>query len=147
MDKMEELSLPYLNETKFTAESMDHDAHMFMCHGRTVLDEHANELSARVNIRPLLWWDKECYRLSRNMKLIRQYFRTRNNFQTKRGISYTPFDKPRYTYKDYITARKTFKKYCRKVKRRFWRRFMANIPSTEDTAKLKKRLGRENSAS
>ena len=111
------------------------------------LDQHAEKLNTRVNIRPLLWWDKRCHELSRKMKTIRNYLRKRKNAATKRGLPFTPFDPPRYTYEDYITARKTYKKHCRKVKRRWWRRQVANTLNTEETAKLKKRLGRQNSAS
>ena len=127
-------------------QDLNDGANSFLIHSCSVLDSKANALKVHINIRPLLWWDKECYRLNCRMKYIRQYLRKRKYKQTRRGIPYTPFDKPKYTYKDYIEVRKTFKRYCRKVKRRFWHRHMANIPDSDDTAKLRKRLGRENNA-
>ena len=146
--EMEELSRQRdPQDPSWDQADLDREANSFLNDLSTCLDNNAKRLVTRVNIKPLLWWDKECSRLNYQMKTIRQCLRRREHAATRRGIPFTPFDKPRYTYDDYIKIRKTYKKHCRKVKRRFWRRFMANIPSMENTAKLKKRLGRENNAS
>ena len=145
---MEELST-HLDDldTTWNSADLDREANKFLSDMAACLDKHAKRLVTRVNIKPLLWWDKKCAGLHHRMKVIRQYLRNRKTARNKRGIPFTPFDPARYTYADYITARKAFKRHSRKVKRRFWRRMVANILDTEETAKLKKRLGRENNAS
>ena len=103
--QMEELSQNFDKGDMWDEDTLDEDANLVMCQIASVLDEVARPLAVRVNIRPLLWWDKECSRLSLRMKTMRQYIRSRLHAQTKRGIPFTPFDKPRYTYKDYEDLR------------------------------------------
>ena len=107
-NKMEESSQIFEKGDTWDEAILDEEANFVMCQITSTLDEVAKPLTTRLNIRPLLWWDKECSRLSSRMKAMRQYVRARLHAQTKRGIPFTPFDKPRYTYKDYIAARKAF---------------------------------------
>ena len=92
---MESLSQPIPNSTLWwDYQDLNREANLWMSDTSGCLDQHAEKLNTRVNIRPLLWWDKRCHELSRKMKTIRNYLRKRKNAATKRGLPFTPFDPP-----------------------------------------------------
>ena len=72
MSDMELESQPAEHSTLvWTMEDLNREANLFLSDISKCLDKHAKPLITRVNLRPLMWWDKECGRLGYRMKTIR----------------------------------------------------------------------------
>ena len=122
-------------------EQLDREACLLIEDIHEALDQLVELCRTSNGIRSPSWWDKDCTRLKRKLERMRFYFRKRRYLQMKRGLPHKePHGPPKYTFRDYVETRKEFKRHCRRVKRTHWRRFIANIQTTEETAKLKKRL-------
>ena len=109
------------------------------------LDETAPLTTRSTNIARAGWFDNECKRLLKRCRQIRQYIRNWERKRRRRGLpEYPNFQK--YTWQDYIKCRKAFRKRCRRVKRKHWRRFIAGISDTEVIAKVSKKLDKSANA-
>ena len=92
------------------------------------------------------WWNGKIDKLQARLKTIRHYLRKWCFKRLNRNLPDLDSNVMKYSWDDLKDARKTFKKACRKAKRRHWQRTVSEIHSTVVTANLNKRLNRENNA-
>ena len=109
------------------------------------LDASAPLISRSTDIARAGWFDAECKWWLCRCKQIRQYLRQWIRKHRRRGLPEYPNPR-KYSWQDYIDCRKMFRKRCRRVKRKHFRRFIAGITDTEVIAKVSKRLDRNASA-
>ena len=98
------------------------------------------------NIAKPGWFDVECKRLLKRCKQIRQYLRNWFRKRRRRGLPDFESNRPRYTWNDYMDCKKAFRRRCRRVKRRHWRRFISSNTDTVTIARLSKRMDKDASA-
>ena len=139
--RLEEKGICDTPPLRWTMEHLEREACLLVEDIHEALDQLVELCRSRNGIRSPSWWDKDCTRLKRKMERIRFYIRKRRYLQKRRGLPYPePHGPPKYSFEEYVATRREFKRHCRRVKRTHWRRFIANIQTTEETAKLKKRL-------
>ena len=128
---------------QWTMEHLDREACLLVEDIHEALDQLVELCRVSNGIRSPSWWDKDCTRLKKKLERMRFYDRKRRYLQLRRGFTQREPHGPRkYSFQEYIDTRKEFRRHCRRVKRTHWRRFIANIQTTEETANLKKRLSK-----
>ena len=142
---MEEKSKNYKHDQFWEGKDLD-------IHGQALVTDMVEALDATApltrrssNIARAGWFDTECKRLLHRCKQIRQYLRQWTRKHRRRGLPVYPNTR-RYTWEDYIQVRRLFRKRCRRVKRKHYRRFIAGITDTEVIAKVSKKLDRNANA-
>ena len=110
------------------------------------MDQTAPESGTITKINPIEWWTPRLTKLESKLKIIRHYVRKWTYRRKKKDLPDNPHNKMKYTFEDLKTARRSFKKACRKAKRIYWRELVGNINDTVVTAQFSKRLNRENNA-
>ena len=125
---------------------LDNNGQSFIDDMTQTADETAPLTSRSTNIARAGWFDAECKRLLKRCRQIRHYLRQWTRRRRRRGLPDFPANKQKYTWEDYIDCRRAFRRRCRRVKRKHWRRFIAGVNDNETVAKLSKRLHRNASA-
>ena len=143
--KMEQLSKRLVPRRYWSPADLDNGAQSIVDDMTSALDETAPLVRRSTNIAKAGWFDQECKRLLRRCKQIRQYIRNWTRKRRRRGLPEYPNDQ-KYTWEDYISCRKAFRKRCRRVKRKHWKRFLAGISDTVVIARLSKKLDKNASA-
>ena len=92
------------------------------------------------------WWSSKIDKLQKKLKTIRHYLRKWCYKRLNRDLPDFEANKMKYTWEDLKTARRLFKKACRKAKKLHFRKFVSAIDRTEVTASINKRLNKENNA-
>ena len=144
--KMEASSEDSSNERFWDPDTLDKNGQSFVDDMTKALDLTCPLRRRSTNIARPGWFDTECKRLLRRCKQIRQYLRNWFRKRRRRGLPDFESNKQKYTWNDYIDCRKAFRRRCRRVKRRHWRRFITGIGDTETVARLSKRLDKNTNA-
>ena len=142
---MEEKSKKVKHNRHWSPTDLDSSAQSIVDDLSSALDETAPLTSKPTNIARAGWFDIECKRLLRRLKHIRMYVRQWTRKRRRRGLPDYRNDQ-RYTWNDYKKCRQAFRKRCRRVKRKHWRRYLSGIGDTVVVARLSKKLDKNASA-
>ena len=145
ISSMERKSESTQNVRYWDPTTLDDKAMSFVSDMVGSLDDNAPLTSRSTNIAKAGWFDAECKRLLRRCRQIRQYIRNWTRKRRRRGLPEYPNDQ-KYTWQDYINSRRAFRRRCRRVKRKHWRRFISGNSDTVVVAKLSKKLDRNANA-
>ena len=127
-------------------ETLDRQGQSFIDDMTQALDLTCPLKRRSTNIARPGWFDTECKRLLKRCKQIRQYLRNWFRKRRRRGLPDFESNKQKYTWNDYQSCRRAFRKRCRRVKRRHWRRFITGIGDPETVARLSKKLDKNTNA-
>ena len=144
-EKMEIKSRAKVHPGYWNPKDLDENGQSFVDDMVETADETAPLKSRSTNIARAGWFDTECKRLLRRCKHIRQYIRNFVRKRRRRGLPDYP-NNMRYTWDDYIRCRTEFRKRCRRVKRKHFKRFISGTKDYEAVAKLSKKLDRNANA-
>ena len=125
---------------------LDRQAQSFVDDMVQALDITAPSTSRSTNIAKAGWFDAECKRMLRRCKQIRQYIRNWTRRRRRKGLPDFESNRMRFNWSDYIDCRRAFRRRCRRVKRKHFRRFIADIRDPTVIARLSKRLDKNASA-
>ena len=92
------------------------------------------------------WWNKNIQKLNTKMKVIRQYLRKWSYKRLNRDLPDYDSNRMKHTWEELVSVRRSFKKACRKAKRKWWKKTVEAVEGAADTAQFSKRLNRENNA-